>query len=324
MVIEGFLQLKLTNIFIVKSFEYQNKSLATAIEAIESIYTVATLGIEDKVIKEYDSKLKISLKYDMQGTVIQSLLFSIAQSSSTLILACALNVGAYSYTADPPHFTDINDIFRAIGAILYTGLLFKEVFRSLPDTQTAKIAASNILQLLEENPLINATNGRGLDPKTDEKNIKIKLSKVFFSYPSRPGISVLPGLDLNIKHNQTLGIVGPSGCGKSTIISLIERFYDPNAGSIQLNGINSTIFNVSWLRRQMSLVPQEPTLFDMSISDNIRYGALYRDVTDEEIVKAAKDANIHDFIMSLSKVNNSCLINYYYGIIIGLWYQRWP
>ena len=71
-----------------------------------------------------------------------------------------------------------------------------------------------------------------------------------------------------------------------------------------MDGTNIKIFNLQWLRRQIGLVPQEPSLFDMTIADNIRYGANYKEVTDEEVEQAAKSANIHKFIMSLPEVGN--------------------
>jgi len=86
-----------------------------------------------------------------------------------------------------------------------------------------------------------------------------------------------------------------SGQGKSTVIQLIEQFYRPDSGTIFYNGVPMTDLNVSWLRNRMSLVAQEPVLFDISIRDNIRFGL--EDVTQEDIEKVAKEANCHDFIM---------------------------
>ena len=131
----------------------------------------------------------------------------------------------------------------------------------------------------------------------------VEFQNVHFTYSSRPGVPVLEGFNISIKSGQTLALVGPSGSGKSTIISLMERFYDPAAGCILLDGVNLHDLNISWLRRQISLVSQEPILFDMSIADNIRYGALFRDISDEEVIEAAKSANIHDFIQSLPEVS---------------------
>lgn len=105
---------------------------------------------------------------------------------------------------------------------------------------------------------------------------------------------------MKIKPGQTVALVGSSGCGKSTCIQLIQRFYDPLAGSVLIDGRDVRQLNLSWLRTQLGVVNQEPILFATSIIENIRFG---RDgVTDEEIIKAAKAANAHDFIMELPNV----------------------
>ena len=123
-----------------------------------------------------------------------------------------------------------------------------------------------------------------------------------FIYPSRPDVPVLKGLSVSVKSGQTLALVGPSGCGKSTVVSLIERFYDVLKGSVQLDKYDLRDLNIQWLRRQIGIVSQEPILFDKSIADNIRYGANFREVSDEEVIEAAKAANIHNFIETLPEV----------------------
>ena len=139
----------------------------------------------------------------------------------------------------------------------------------------------------------------------DEVSGSIAADSVHFSYPSRSKVRVLQGLTVSVKPGQTLALVGPSGCGKSTLVSLIERFYDPSGGHVTLEGTEIKSLNLNWLRQQSGIVPQEPVLFDISIAENIRYGALYRDVSDEEVIEAAKSANIHNFIESLPMVRLS-------------------
>ena len=118
---------------------------------------------------------------------------------------------------------------------------------------------------------------------------------VHFHYPSRPNNKVFRGLNLAVRNGETLAIVGPSGQGKSTIIQLIESFYRPTEGVIEFQGVDMKDLNISWLREQISLVSQEPTLFDMSIADNIRFG--HPSATQEEIEEVARKANAHQFIV---------------------------
>ena len=124
-----------------------------------------------------------------------------------------------------------------------------------------------------------------------------------FHYPSRPDVTVLDGLSLGIQPGKTLALVGPSGCGKSTIVSLLERFYDPRSGRLTLDRQDLRDLNIRWLRSQIGIVSQEPVLFDTSIAENVRYGANFREVSDEEVVEAAKAANIHTFVQSLPAVS---------------------
>ena len=125
---------------------------------------------------------------------------------------------------------------------------------------------------------------------------------LYFHYPSRPQVKVLCGLTISASPGETLAVVGSSGSGKSTLVSLIERFYSPTIGIITLDGQDIAGLDLKWLRSQIGYVQQEPVLFDASIADNIRYGDLSRDISDEEIVQVAKDCNIHDFIQSLPQV----------------------
>ena len=128
-----------------------------------------------------------------------------------------------------------------------------------------------------------------------------------FSYPTRPEVEVLKGLSLSVQQGKTLALVGPSGCGKSTVVSLIERFYDPSleeSGKVEIDKRGLHQLNIQWLRSKIGLVSQEPVLFDGSIADNIRYGDLSREISDEEVEAAARAANIHDFIMSQPKVRS--------------------
>ena len=126
-----------------------------------------------------------------------------------------------------------------------------------------------------------------------------------FHYPTRPEVPVLQKLTLSVKPGKTLALVGTSGCGKSTTVSLIERFYDPVRGKLTLDGNDLRVLNIHWLRSQVGLVGQEPVLFNTTIAENIRYGANFRKVSDEEVIEAASAANIHNFIESLPLVRHS-------------------
>lgn len=162
----------------------------------------------------------------------------------------------------------------------------------------------------------------------------IQFENVIFDYPTlkidgsgdaeqQQSRHVLNEFELNVRHGCSQALVGFSGCGKSTTVRLIERFYDVNVGRILIDGVDIREYNVRWLRSQIGYVGQMPTLFMLSIRDNIAMGAPMqvvvndklggkkllkrRDLSDDEIIHAAKMANAHDFIMKLPEKYNTIL-----------------
>ena len=123
----------------------------------------------------------------------------------------------------------------------------------------------------------------------------IELKKVVYGYDTSK--DVLKGIDLDIEKGKKFALVGPSGGGKTTICHLIPHFYDIESGDILIDGKSISGMTRSSLRRNIGIVQQDIYLFNASIKDNILYGRL--DATDEEVIEAAKRANIHDYIMTL-------------------------
>jgi ATP-binding cassette subfamily B (MDR/TAP) protein 1 len=126
----------------------------------------------------------------------------------------------------------------------------------------------------------------------------IRFNNVSFAYPARPEATVLHNLSLRIEANECVAIVGASGSGKSTVAALLQRLYEPSSGAITIGGHRLHNADIINLREQIAVVSQTPQLFDASIEDNIGYGGTAM-FPREEIERAAKEANIHDFIMSL-------------------------
>jgi ABC-type multidrug transport system fused ATPase/permease subunit len=133
----------------------------------------------------------------------------------------------------------------------------------------------------------------------------ISFKSVHFQYPSRPDVKILQGFNLDIKAGETIALVGSSGCGKSTCIQLIQRFYDATSGSVTIDDNDITKLNLTWLRNKIGVVGQEPALFAATIADNIKYGNL--SATQDDIEKAAKKANAHNFIKSLPRGYNTLI-----------------
>ncbi|WCJ36583.1 ABC transporter B family member 28 [Euphorbia peplus] len=125
------------------------------------------------------------------------------------------------------------------------------------------------------------------------------LEDVHFSYPLRPDVEILNGLNLKIKCGSVTALVGPSGAGKSTIVQLLARFYEPTGGQITIGGEDVRTFEKTEWARIVSIVNQEPVLFSVSVGENIAYGLPDDNVSKDDIIKAAKAANAHEFIISL-------------------------
>jgi len=168
-------------------------------------------------------------------------------------------------------------------------------FASLPELiteiQKAVGATDRLREILEEDP--ESDNSDGQAPSERAKGL-VAFQDVQFAYPSRPDVEVLQGVDFTAKAGQRIALVGPSGAGKSTVISLLLRFFDPSEGSVKLDGKDLRDYPISWLRKQMALVPQDVMLFGGSIRENIAYGSPGAD--EAAIIKAAQRANAHDFI----------------------------
>jgi ATP-binding cassette, subfamily B (MDR/TAP), member 1 len=164
---------------------------------------------------------------------------------------------------------------------------------------SAKASAEKLKELTTREPIIDPDSTTGKMVTSTDLKGQISLENITFTYPSRPHQQVLRGISLTASRGQYIALVGASGSGKSTVVSLLERFYDVDSGSIAIDGIDIREYNVSSYRRHIALVSQETMLFSGSIRENILSDRSAEEVGQEEIENAAKDANIHDFITSL-------------------------
>ncbi|KAL0305550.1 UNVERIFIED_CONTAM: ABC transporter B family member 9 [Sesamum radiatum] len=270
MLIEGYSRMKLSK-------EGTNKQVAS--DAIRGIRTIASLSAEHKVMEMYQSKSKAPMQQGLWSGIVGGAGLGFANFVLFSIYAFSFYVGAVLTNQGQANFS--------------------QVFKSsslLTDFNKFKESAASIFEILDRKSLINSSSCDGLT--LDALKGDIKFQHVSFKYATRPDTQIFQDLSLSISSGKTTALVGQSGSGKSTVINLLQRFYDPDSGNIYLDEIEIRQFNLSWLRRQMGLVSQEPILFNETIRDNITYGS-QGDVMEEEIVVAAKAAHAHNFISSL-------------------------
>ncbi|HXB13497.1 MAG TPA: ATP-binding cassette domain-containing protein, partial [Bacteroidia bacterium] len=194
------------------------------------------------------------------------------------------------------HIVSKGDMFEFLLYSVYIGASFAGIADLYSSIQKAIGSTERLMDILEEP--IEDISLEYSDKLQDSFKMKgdVAFKNVSFFYPSRKELQVIDNLSFDVKSGETIAIVGPSGAGKSTLVQLLLRFYNPVSGSILIDGKSSNEYQLTQLRSQMALVPQEVLLFGGTIAENIEYGK--HGATEQEIIEAAKKANAHDFIMS--------------------------
>ncbi|KAE9201145.1 ABC transporter B family member 11 [Phytophthora fragariae] len=258
-------------------------------EAIGSIRTVASFSMEVPLNSLYVGYLNVSKEADVQIGVAGGMAFGVSQGAMFLVLAFLFFLSGRWISRGIITF---EQMFMVLMVIMLSTFAIGMAAQGATDGATAKRSAQRVFKVIDRKPLIDSTSetGRSLDHVDGD----IEFRNLEFTYPARPDAKIYKNYSLKIARGQTVALVGASGSGKSTAISLLERFYDPAAGVVTLDGNNLKDLNLQWLREHVSLVSQEPVLFAGTIAENIELGK--PGSTREEIVEAAKKANAFDFI----------------------------
>ncbi|KAK9934093.1 hypothetical protein M0R45_021250 [Rubus argutus] len=267
--ISGYFQIEFLKGLSANAKKMYEDASQVATDAVGSIRTIASFCAEEKVIKLYQTKCEGPINF---------------YAGARLVAAGK---------------TTFPDVFRVFFALTMTAIALSQQSSLAPDASKGKSSAASIFAILDRKSKIDSSDDSG----TTIENLKgeIEFRHVSFKYPNRPNVPIFQDLCLTIHHGKTVALVGESGSGKSTVISLLQRFYDPDSGHITLDGTELQMLQLKWLRQQMGLVSQEPLLFNDTIRANIAYGK-EGSATEAEIIAAAELANAHKFISSLQQV----------------------
>jgi len=296
LMIAGFLRFWLIAKFQQRAKVCYEKSAAFACEATSAILTVTSLTREEDVSKQYHEQIASQNKDSLRSILQSSALFATTQAFNFWCTGLGFYYGG---TLMAKGEYDMFQFFVVFSSIIFGAQSAGSVFAFAPDVSKAQRAAADFKTLFDARPEIDAWAQSG--EKVQNLDGYIEFKDVHFRYPTRPNQPVLRGLNMSIKPGQYVALVGSSGCGKSTTIQLLERFYDPLAGGIYVDGKEISSLNINSYRKQIALVGQEPTLYSGTIRDNVVLGAERPGVklSEDAIIKACKDANIYNFIMSL-------------------------
>ncbi|KAK9684162.1 hypothetical protein RND81_10G190600 [Saponaria officinalis] len=272
--------------------EMHRKASLVLEDAVRNIYTVVSFCAGNKVMELYRMQLKkILMKSFLHGMAI-GFGFGFSQF---LLFACNALLLWYTAFSVKNHYMDLSTALKEYMVFSFATFALVEPFGLAPYILKRRKSLISVFDIIDRVPKIEPDDASALKPPNVYGSIEFKA--VDFCYPTRPELLVLSNFSLKVGGGQTVAVVGVSGSGKSTIISLIQRFYDPVAGQIFLDGRDLKQFNLRWLRSHLGLVQQEPVIFSTTIRENIIYAR--HNASEAEMKEAARIANAHHFISSL-------------------------
>ncbi|KAF8693403.1 hypothetical protein HU200_038796 [Digitaria exilis] len=265
---------------------------AIAEQAVSSPRTVYSFVAERSTVARFAAALEETLRLGLRQGLAKGL--TIGTCNAVIMAVSAFNLW-YGGGLVVYHGYQGGSVFSVSGAIVNGGLALGSGLSNVKYFSEAVSAAERIQEVIRRVPKIDSASDTGEELSNVSGDVEFK--NVEFCYPSRPESPILARFSLRVPAGRTVALVGPSGSGKSTVFALLQRFYDPSAGVVALDGVDIRRLRLKWLRAQMGLVSQEPVLFATTIRENILFGK--EDATEEEVISAAKAANAHDFIVHL-------------------------
>ncbi|KAL4621240.1 hypothetical protein ACB092_06G213600 [Castanea dentata] len=272
--------------------EMHRKASLVLEDAVRNIYTVVAFCAGNKVMELYRLQLKKIFKQSFLHGMAIGFAFGFSQF---LLFACNALLLWYTAYSVRYKYMDLPTALKEYMVFSFATFALVEPFGLAPYILKRRKSLISVFEIIDRVPKIEPDDNIALKPPNVYGTIELK--NIDFCYPTRPEMLVLSNFSLKVNGGQTVAVVGVSGSGKSTIISLIQRFYDPVAGQVLLDGRDLKLYNLRWLRSHLGLVQQEPIIFSTTIRENIIYAR--HNASEAEIKEAARIANAHHFISSL-------------------------
>ncbi|XP_010504382.1 PREDICTED: ABC transporter B family member 20-like [Camelina sativa] len=272
--------------------EMHRKASLVLEDAVRNIYTVVAFCAGNKVMELYRMQLQRILRQSFLHGMVIGFAFGFSQF---LLFACnALLLWCTALSVDRGYMK-LSTAITEYMVFSFATFALVEPFGLAPYILKRRKSLISVFEIIDRVPTIEPDDNSALKPPNVYGSIELR--NIDFCYPTRPEVLVLSNFSLKISGGQTVAVVGVSGSGKSTIISLVERYYDPVAGQVLLDGRDLKLYNLRWLRSHMGLVQQEPIIFSTTIRENIIYAR--HNASEAEMKEAARIANAHHFISSL-------------------------
>ncbi|CAM6007218.1 unnamed protein product [Sphagnum balticum] len=267
-----------------------NKAGTIAEQSVSSVRTVYSFVGEETTVKAYSDSLNQTVELGLK----QGFAKGLAIGSIGVNFAIWAFMAWYGSQQVLKGYANGAQVLLTGVSVLVGGIALGNATPHFKSFSEGRAAAYSIFELIHRVPPIDADDVSGRTLKVEGN---LELRNVDFTYPSRTDAPIFQNFSLRIPVGKMVALVGSSGSGKATVIALLERFYDPLAGEVLIDGVNVKELQLKWLRRQIGLVSQEPALFATTIKENILYGK--DGATMDEVVEAAKSANAYTFIMQL-------------------------
>ncbi|CAL5866562.1 uncharacterized protein PFLUO_LOCUS771 [Penicillium psychrofluorescens] len=291
----AFMRIRYELEFEALNAEVYSGSSQFAAEAIEAFRTVSALTMEGSILNRYSDLLKQQQSKAFRKAWLATMVFAFSDSVDLCAMALTFWYGGQLLASREYQPTSFFVVYMSI---ILGGQQAGQFFSFGPNIAQATSSANRILNF---RPALDDTSAASRQPMADQSRrsgARINFQNLAFKYASQE-VPLFMNLDVTIESGQFVAFVGSSGCGKTTLISILERFYNPFRGTILLNGEDIAGIDPASYRRSLSLVAQEPRLFEGTIRDNITLGLESSEYTEEGLIQACIDAEIHNFIISL-------------------------